>query len=75
MNWGLLPEQCVFYPMLKDAKKAMEDAGQGVVSEELQNTLLNIIVSPGIVSVSVHPHYNGGVAYALFLWADQPETY
>lgn len=63
---GITAGTMCFYPMLKDAKKAMEDAEQGVVSEELQNTLLNIIVSPGIVSVSVHPHYNGGVAHALF---------
>lgn len=63
---GITAGRMCFYPMLKDAPKAMEDAKQGIVSEELQNTLLNIIISPGIVSVSVHPDYNGGVAHALF---------
>ena len=63
---GITSGRMCFYPMLRDAVKAMEDAKQGTVSEELQNTLLNIIVSPGIVSVSVHPNYNGGVAHALF---------
>ena len=32
----------------------------------MENTILNIIVSPGVVSVSVHPDYNGGIAHALF---------
>ena len=55
-----------FYPMVKDAKKAMDDAKAGRNSEELENTILNIVVSPGVVSVSVHPDYNGGIAHALF---------
>ena len=52
--------------MVKDAKKAMDDAKAGRNSEELENTILNIVVSPGVVSVSVHPNYNGGIAHALF---------
>lgn len=27
---------------------------------------MNVAISPGIVSVSVHPYYNGGIAHALF---------
>lgn len=34
-----------FYPMVKDAKKAMDDAKAGRNSEELENTILNIVVS------------------------------
>ena len=41
-------------------------AKAGRNSEELENTILNIVVSPGVVSVSVHPDYNGGIAHALF---------
>lgn len=63
---GITAGRMCFYPMLECAVKAMDDAKAGNVSEELQNTILNIIISPGIVSVSVHPDYNGGVAHALF---------
>ena len=38
----------------------------GVVTEELEDCILNVAISPGIVSVSVHPYYNGGIAHALF---------
>ena len=64
--FGITAGQMCFYPMVKDAKKAMDDAKAGRNSEELENTILNIVVSPGVVSVSVHPDYNGGIAHALF---------
>lgn len=63
---GITAGSMCFYPMLEKGKKAFDDAKNGVVSEELQETLLNIIVSPGIVSVAVDPAYNGGIAHALF---------
>ena len=44
----------------------MEYAKAGIVSEELEKILLNIIITPGIVSVSVHSDYVGGIAHALF---------
>ena len=65
-EFGITAGQMCFYPMVKDAKKAMDDAKAGRNSEELENTILNIVVSPGVVSVSVHPNYNGGIAHALF---------
>ena len=63
---GITAGRLCFYPMLKYGKKAMEDISNGTVTQELQNVILNVIISPGIVSVSVHPNYNGGVAHALF---------
>lgn len=63
---GITAGQLCFAPMLKYGKKAMEDAKEGKITPELQTILLNIIISPGIVSVSVHPDYNGGIAHALF---------
>lgn len=48
---------------------------KGVISRELEETILNIIISPGIVSVSAHPDYNGGIAHALFYGSDQPQVY
>ena len=63
---GIKAGSMCFYPMLEMAEKAIEDAKKGVVSRELEETILNIVISPGIVSVSAHPDYNGGIAHALF---------
>lgn len=63
---GITAGSMCFYPMLDKAQKALEDVKNGVVSQELEETILNIVISPGIVSVSVHPNYNGGIAHALF---------
>lgn len=63
---GIAAGRMCFYPILQDGAQALRDAAAGKVSEELKNTILNIVISPGIVSVSVHPDYNGGIAHALF---------
>lgn len=55
-----------FEPMLRQGEQALRDAEKGVVSEAVENCILNVVVSPGIVSVTVHPDYNGGIAHALF---------
>lgn len=65
-DFGITAGAMCFYPFLREAQQALEDFKNGVVSEALENTLLNVIVSPGIVSVSVHPYYNGGIAHSLF---------
>lgn len=63
---GITAGRMCFLPLLRDGEQALKDARAGVVSEALENAILNVVISPGIVSVSVHPHYNGGVAHALF---------
>ena len=63
---GITSGSMCFYPMLRDGEKALHDLEKKQVTEELENVILNIVISPGIVSVSVHPHYNGGIAHALF---------
>ena len=63
---GITAGRMCFLPLLRDGEQALKDAQAGVVSEALENAILNVVISPGIVSVSVHPHYNGGVAHALF---------
>lgn len=63
---GIASGEMCFYPMLRDGRQALMDAEAGRVSEALERTISNIVVSPGIVSVSVHPDYNGGIAHALF---------
>lgn len=63
---GIISGRMCFYPLLESGKQAYEDAKAGNISEALQSAILNIIISPGIVSVSAHPNYNGGIAHALF---------
>lgn len=63
---GITAGRLCFDSIIEKGEKAYNDAANGTVSPELEETLLNVIVSPGIVSVSVHPDYNGGIAHALF---------
>ena len=63
---GIISGEMCFGPLLRDGEKALKAMEKKQVTEELENTILNVIISPGIVSVSVHPYYNGGVAHALF---------
>ncbi len=63
---GITCGSMCFYPLLRDGIKALEDMEQKRVTKELESTILNVVISPGIVSVSVYPDYNGGVAHALF---------
>lgn len=63
---GITAGYLCFGPMLRDAQKALADAAAGQNSEELEEVILNVVVTPGITSVSVDLEYNGGVAHALF---------
>lgn len=63
---GITASNMCFYPLSRDGVQALEDAKNGEISSVLEATILNIVVSPGITSVSVHPNYNGGIAHALF---------
>lgn len=63
---GITAGRMCFEPLLREGRQALEDAKAGTVSEAVENSILNVIISPGIVSVSVHPDYNGGIAHALF---------
>lgn len=65
-EFGLTVGRLCFYPMLDLGEQAMKDAEAGVVSEAVEKTLLNIIITAGIVSVAVHSDYVGGLAHALF---------
>lgn len=73
-EFGITAGNMCFYPMVRDGRQAMEDAKEGRVTPELENTIVNIVVAPGVTSVSVHPDYNGGVAHALFYGLTKRET-
>ncbi len=63
---GIMAGRLCFGPIIRDAKQALADAAAGQNSKELEQTILNVVVTPGITSVSVDPEYNGGIAHALF---------
>lgn len=65
-EFGITAGNMCFFPMVREGKQALEDAKAGKVSEALVNTILNVVVAPGVTSVSVQPDYNGGIAHALF---------
>lgn len=71
---GIVSSTMCFNPIVREGAKAYEDAKEGKITEELENTILNIVVSPGITSLAVHPHYNGGIAHALFYGLTQREV-
>lgn len=65
-EFGITAGGMCFFPLLREAPQAIKDFKKGIVSEALENTILNVVVSPGVVSVAVHPDYNGGIAHSLF---------
>lgn len=63
---GINAGKMCFDPLLREGEQALRDAEAGVVTPAVEDCILNVVVSPGVVSVTVHPDYNGGVAHALF---------
>lgn len=63
---GINAGKLCYFPIIKNGKKAYQDMSDKILSEELIKTYLNVIISPGIVSLTVDPEYNGGIAHALF---------
>ena len=63
---GINAGKMCFYPLLRLGEQALRDAEQGLATQAVEDCVLNVVVSPGITSVTVHPDYNGGIAHALF---------
>jgi len=53
-------------PLIEYGAKAIEDSKKGVTSFELQEIILNIIITTGIVSMVVGEEHNGACAHGLF---------
>ncbi|WP_432408355.1 iron-containing alcohol dehydrogenase family protein [Wukongibacter sp. M2B1] len=53
-------------PMLQYGEKALEDCENGISSFEIEQVILNNIVSTGLVSMLVDDKYNGALAHSLF---------
>lgn len=63
---GVTISQMCADPILKYGKKALEDNEAKVVSYELEQVMLAILVSTGMVSNIVAHDYNAHIAHALF---------
>lgn len=53
--------------LLHYGKKAIDDAQKHIVSEDLMQTVLTIIINTGLVSVLVDSNYNSSLAHSLYL--------
>lgn len=60
-----ISKMCV-EPLLQYGEKALSDANNGVNSFELEQVILNNIVSTGLVSMLIDEKYNGAVAHSIF---------
>ena len=62
---GVNTSNLCFYPLITNGATALEHKKQQQVSDELTKTILNIVVSTGIVSICVGKDYNSALAHAL----------
>lgn len=53
-------------PLLKYAKTALKDLQEGNITPALEEAILAIVVSTGLVSILVHEKYNGAIAHPVF---------
>ncbi len=60
-----ISKMCV-QPILQYGEKALEDCSRGLNSFEVEQVILNNIVSTGLVSMLVEEKYNGALAHSLF---------
>ena len=51
---------------MRYAKKALDDVLENKFSYELEQVILAIVITTGMVSMLVNPDYNGAMAHALF---------
>lgn len=53
-------------PLFKDASEALADCRNGVITDALENVILIILISTGMVSMLINEKFNGAAAHALF---------
>lgn len=64
-EFGVNTSRMCFYPICESGVKALEIKKENKVCPELENTILNIIISTGTVSICVGEDYNSALAHAL----------
>ena len=63
---GLTISKMCAEPLIRYAKKALDACLKNAVNDELEQVILAIIISTGMVSMLINPDYNGAMAHALF---------
>jgi len=63
---GLTISSMCSEPLMRYAKKAVNDCKNNEISDELTQVILSIIISTGMVSMLINPDFNGAMAHALF---------
>ncbi len=63
---GLTISKMCSEPLMRYAKKAVDDCKNNTISDELTQVILAIIISTGMVSMLINPDFNGAMAHALF---------
>lgn len=64
-EFGVNTSRMCFYPVCESGVKALEIKKEKKVCDELEKTILNIIISTGTVSICVGEDYNSALAHAL----------
>lgn len=63
---GLTISKMCAEPLIRYAKKALDACLKNAINDELEQVILAIIISTGMVSMLINPDYNGAMAHALF---------
>jgi glycerol dehydrogenase len=63
---GLAVGITCYEPLLKVGRAALADCARGADTQEVRTAIQCVIVSTGIVSLTVQDRYNGAVAHSLF---------
>ena len=65
-EFGLTLSSMCNTPLKRNAVSAIAACKANKINNELENVVLAIIISTGIVSMLINPDYNGALAHALF---------
>lgn len=63
---GLTISEMCNKPLMRYAKEALEACKKNETCDELEQVILAIIITTGMVSMLINPDYNGAMAHALF---------
>lgn len=63
---GLSISRMCSEPLMKDAKRALSDCENHILSEAFENVTRIILISTGMVSMLINSDFNGALAHALF---------
>lgn len=65
-NMALSISRMCNQPLFDDAAEALKDCRDGKITDALENVMLIILISTGMVSMLINEKFNGAAAHALF---------